>query len=156
MDNAGIGTVWDFGTPQHTMYPCYSITDSHGYIMSSISFSFCLHFFLSILLCHNQKQSKSQFYVLKTNPSFISGLIIHGLKVSKGLLDPGGRWEWGLGNTNESLANMNKPLLFNWEACKRTGQQNQGPVHGNQDPSLMEGWWTWGLANVNRKGSCTP
>ena len=123
MGNAGTGSVWDFGTPWHTMYTCHRITGSHCCTMSPISFSFCLHCFSLILLCHNQiwcyqlhvqhyclppcstltpnsiphqQQSKSQFYVLKTNQSFISRLIVHGLKASKGLLEQGGHWEWGL------------------------------------------------------------
>jgi len=34
MGNAGTGMVWDFDTPQHTVYPYHGVVGMHGDVLS--------------------------------------------------------------------------------------------------------------------------
>jgi hypothetical protein len=36
MGHAGTGTVLDFGTPRHTVYPCRGVAGIHGYISKNM------------------------------------------------------------------------------------------------------------------------
>src|ERR1700742_4553872 len=40
MGNAGMGTVFDFGTPQHTPYPYHSVMGMYGYYYAEVSIIF--------------------------------------------------------------------------------------------------------------------
>ena len=52
MGNMGMGTVFDFGTLQHTAYPYCGVTDIHGSNIPKLSFYFIILYLLLMFDFH--------------------------------------------------------------------------------------------------------